>query len=264
MGPGQSDASDAHEPADPKPRPSEAPGPADTPAEAGGPESGFNQALIRGKIRIAEKGHAALAGGRTPHDAIQGTGPANRHGLPKLPPGQHEVKNWPVLDLGVKPEIPRDMWSLTVKGYVEKPFVLDWPAFLALPQIDDISDFHCVTSWSRMDNHWRGVRFRTLAEQAVLKPEATHVLIKSYDGYSTNLPINECMDDDVLLVHTWEGIDLPREHGGPVRMITPRKYAWKGAKWIKEILFIPQDLLGFWELRGYSNTAEPWFNDRYS
>jgi DMSO/TMAO reductase YedYZ molybdopterin-dependent catalytic subunit len=233
------------------------------------PESGYNQALIRGKIRKAEKGAAAasaaaLAGGRAPHAEVQGTGPANSHGMPKLPPGQHEVKNWPVLDLGVKPDIPRAMWSLTVKGYVQNPYVLEWEGFMAMPQVEDVSDFHCVTSWSRMDNHWGGVRFRDIAERAAPKPEATHVHIKSYDGYSTNLPLMECMDDDVLLVHTWEGIDLPREHGGPVRMITPRKYAWKGAKWIKEILFLPQDLLGFWELRGYSNTAEPWFNDRYS
>ncbi len=234
-------------------------------AGAENPEAGFNQALIRGKERIAARGHERLlAGGRPADREVQGTGEPNSHGMPKLPPGQHEVKNWPVLDLGVKPEIPRDLWSLTLKGYVEKPQVLEWKAFLELPQADDVSDFHCVTSWSRMDNHWRGVRFRTLAELAVLKPEVTHVHVKAYDGYSTNLPLSECMDDDVLLVHAWEGIDLPREHGGPVRMITPRKYAWKGAKWIKEILFLPQDILGFWELRGYSNTAEPWFNDRYS
>jgi DMSO/TMAO reductase YedYZ molybdopterin-dependent catalytic subunit len=234
-------------------------------ADAGNPEEGYNQALIRGKQRIAAKGHQKLmAGGRPADREVQGTGPANRHGMPKLPPGQHEVKNWPVLDLGVQPDIPKDMWSLTLRGSVQKPQALDWDAFMALPQVEDVSDFHCVTSWSRMDNRWRGVRFRDVAAVASPKPEATHVNIKAYDGYSTNLPLAECMDDDVLLVHTWEGIPLPREHGGPVRMITPRKYAWKGAKWIKEILFLPQDILGFWELRGYSNTAEPWFNDRYS
>ena len=230
-----------------------------------GPEAGFNQALIRGKQRIAAKGHEKLmAGGRPADREVQGTGEANRHGMPKLPPGQHEVKNWPVLDLGVQPAIPKDMWSLEMRGYIEKPQAFDWNAFMALPQVDDVSDFHCVTSWSRMDNHWRGVRFSTLVALAMPKAETTHVNIKAYDGYSTNLPLAECMDDDVLLVHTWEGIDLPREHGGPVRMITPRKYAWKGAKWIKEILFLPKDILGFWELRGYSNSAEPWFNDRYS
>lgn len=229
------------------------------------PQSGFNQALIRGKQRIAAKGHERLmAGGRPADREVQGTGEPNRHGMPKLPPGQHAVTNWPVLDLGVQPDIPKDMWSLTLKGYVERPQVLEWKDLLALPQAEDVSDFHCVTSWSRMDNHWKGVRFSTLAQLAGAKPDATHVNIKAYDGYSTNLALAECMDDDVLLVHTWEDIPLPREHGGPVRMITPRKFAWKGAKWIKEILFLPQDILGFWELRGYSNTAEPWFNDRYS
>ncbi|MEO6097829.1 MAG: molybdopterin-dependent oxidoreductase [Fibrobacteria bacterium] len=266
---------ESQEPENPEPKTNGADAANDSVDAPEAADPAFNQALIRGKMRIAAKGHAKdlekdqamrlMAGGRAADEAeVQGTGPANRHGMPQLPPGQHEVKNWPVLDLGVQPAIPRDMWSLTVKGYVEQPYVLEWKDFMALPQVEDVSDFHCVTSWSRMDNHWTGVRFRTLAEKAILKKNATHVHIKAYDGYSTNLPISECLDDDVLLVHGWEGIDLPREHGGPVRMITPRKYAWKGAKWIKEILFIPQDLLGFWELRGYSNTAEPWFNDRYS
>jgi DMSO/TMAO reductase YedYZ molybdopterin-dependent catalytic subunit len=225
-------------------------------------EEKYNDALIRGKMRRAEKGR--LAGGREAQDRPQGSGEPNHHGMPKLPPGQHEVKNWPILDLGVQPDIPKDLWTLAVKGEVENPLVLDWQAFLALPQAEDVSDFHCVTSWSRMDNHWRGVRFRTLAERAMLKASATHVLMTAYDGYTTNLPLAECLDEDVLLVHTWEGIDLPREHGGPVRMITPRKYAWKGSKWIKEILFLSGDQPGFWEQRGYSNTAEPWMDDRYS
>ena len=115
-----------------------------------------------------------------------------------------------------------------------------------------------------MDNQWEGVRFKTIAEKAKLKPSAKFVYITGHDGYSTNLKIQECMDDDVLIVHHWNGIPLPREHGGPARMITPRKYAWKGSKWIKGIEFLDRDQLGFWEVRGYSNTAEPWFNDRYS
>ena len=218
---------------------------------------GYNEALIRGKERRAEKGVGS-------GPKYQGTGTPNRHGMPKLPPGQHEVKNWPVLDLGVHPELTRELWELSVRGEVEKPFTLDWAAFLALPQVEDVSDFHCVTSWSRMDNHWVGVRFKTLMEKAGLKETSRYVHITSYDGYATNLPLAECMHDDVLLVHGWEGIDLPREHGGPVRMITPRRYAWKGAKWIREIRILAEDIPGFWEMRGYSNTAEPWLNDRYS
>jgi DMSO/TMAO reductase YedYZ molybdopterin-dependent catalytic subunit len=224
--------------------------------------TGWNDALIRGKMRRAEKG--LLAGGRSPAGKILGTGPANRHGMPQLPTGQHSVKNWPVLDLGTQPEIPLEQWNLTLRGEVERPQALDWKQFLALPQAEDVSDFHCVTSWSRMDNKWGGVRFKTLAELAGVKPEARFVYFTAYDGYSTNLPLAECLDDDVLLVHTWEDLPLTREHGGPVRMITPRKYAWKGSKWIREIHFLREDKLGFWELRGYSNTAEPWANDRYS
>lgn len=201
----------------------------------------------------------------------QGNGAANRHGMPRLPVGQHEVRNWPVLDLGDLPDIDLRTWRLEVGGLVEHPFTLTWDQFMALPQVDDVSDFHCVTTWSRYDNHWRGVRVSTLAEMAVPKEEATFVLCTGYDQmpgsdipYTTNLPLERAIEDDVLLVHTWEGRPLPHEHGGPLRMITPKLYAWKGTKWIRKIEFLPENQRGFWELRGYSNSAEPWFNDRYS
>ena len=193
-----------------------------------------------------------------------GEGPLNRDGMPKIPPSQKATDRWPVLDLGVQPEIPLDSWSLTLSGLVEKPQMFSWEQFMALAQAEDVSDFHCVTTWSRMDNHWIGVKFSTLAEYCLPKPEAKFVYIKAYDGYSTNLPLEEAMKYDVLLVHSWEGLPLPKEHGGPVRMITPQLYAWKGAKWIGEIVFRDHDELGYWEKRGYSNTAEPWLEDRYS
>jgi DMSO/TMAO reductase YedYZ molybdopterin-dependent catalytic subunit len=162
-------------------------------------------------------------------------------------------------------------WRLEVTGHVENPFTLTWADLLALPQVDDVSDFHCVTTWSRYDNHWRGVRFRTLAELAVPKDDVVCVLCTGYDQlpgsripYSTNLPLARAVEDDVLLVHTWEGQPMPHEHGGPLRMITPKLYAWKGTKWIRRIEFLPRQQRGFWELRGYSDSAEPWFNDRYS
>jgi DMSO/TMAO reductase YedYZ molybdopterin-dependent catalytic subunit len=201
----------------------------------------------------------------------EGSGPSNRHGMPRLPVGQHAVPNWPVLDLGDQPEIDTRSWRLEVGGLVENPFTLGWDEFLALPQVDDVSDFHCVTTWSRYDNHWRGVRFRTLAEQAVPSDRAHFVSCTGYDvmpestiPYTTNLPLDRAIEDDVLLVHSWEGKPLPREHGGPCRMITPKLYAWKGTKWIRKIEFLASDRKGFWEIRGYSNSAEPWFNDRYS
>jgi DMSO/TMAO reductase YedYZ molybdopterin-dependent catalytic subunit len=203
--------------------------------------------------------------------APQGSGPANRHGMPQLPIGQHEVTNWPVLDLGDMPDIARPDWRLEIAGDVHNPVTLTWDDFMALPQTDDVSDFHCVTTWSRFDNHWRGVRMRDIAELVVPDESARFVLFTGYDvqpgtdvPYTTNLPLARATEPDVLLVHTWEGQPLPREHGGPVRVITPKLYAWKGAKWVRRIDFLPRDRRGFWEVRGYSNTAEPWVNDRYS
>jgi DMSO/TMAO reductase YedYZ molybdopterin-dependent catalytic subunit len=151
----------------------------------------------------------------------QGTGATNRHGMPRLPIGQHEVRNWPVLDLGDLPEIDTSAWRLDIGGQVENPVRLDWAQFMALPQVDDVSDFHCVTTWSRYENRWRGVRFSALAEMAVPTDDAKFVLCTGYDRmpgsdipYTTNLPLDRAVEDDVLLVHTWEGQPLPREHGG--------------------------------------------------
>lgn len=230
--------------------------------------------LVQRRLRYIERQKALHAGtvdvpldGRQP----QGSGPLNRHGMPKLPVGQHEVRNWPVLDLGDLPDVTRETWRLEIGGLVHNPVTLTFDDLLALPQVDDVSDFHCVTTWSRFDNHWRGVRFRTLAELVVPDDAARFVLCTGYDHmpgtsipYTTNLPLARAIEDDVLLVHTWEGQPLPREHGGPVRMITPKLYAWKGTKWIRRIEFLAEDRKGFWEERGYSNTAEPWLNDRYS
>jgi DMSO/TMAO reductase YedYZ molybdopterin-dependent catalytic subunit len=189
----------------------------------------------------------------------------------RLPPGQRQVHNFPVLDLGVRPNVTLDQWELRIHGKVENPVTLKWPEFLALPQFQDTSDFHCVTTWSRYDNHWGGVRFKTIAELAVPKENAHFVLCTGYDfmpgsfiPYTVNVPLERAIEEDVLLVHTWEGKPLPREHGGPCRMITPKLYAWKGAKWIRKIEFLAEDHKGFWEVRGYSNSAEPWFNDRYA
>jgi DMSO/TMAO reductase YedYZ molybdopterin-dependent catalytic subunit len=182
----------------------------------------------------------------------------------RLPPGQRQVHNFPVLDLGIHPEIPLDKWQLKVGGQVENPIALNWDQFLALPQFKDTSDFHCVTTWSQFDMEFTGVAFFTLSDLVKPKPDATHVFFKSYDGYSTNNPVHVLMDDDVLIAHSWGGKPLPREHGGPARVIIPKRYAWKGAKWIREITFLDRDILGYWEVRGYSNTADPWREDRFS
>ena len=181
----------------------------------------------------------------------------------RLPPGQHEVDSFPVLDLGVKPQVPQSDWRLKIHGHVETPVTLDWAAFMALPQFTDVSDFHCVTTWSQYDMEFTGVSFFSIVERVRPKASATHVFFKSYDGYSTNNPLDVLMDDDVMIAHSWRGKPLPVEHGGPARVIVPKKYAWKGAKWIREMVFLDRDILGFWEVRGYSNTADPWTDDRF-
>ena len=193
-----------------------------------------------------------------------GTGPINRHGMPQLPIGQIKTTKWPVLDLGFKPNISSLDWKLTINGEVESPVELSWRDFMNLPQTSNVSDFHCVTTWSRMDVPWVGVRLADLAALVLPKSTATHILCYGYDKYTTNMSIEEALKDDVLLVHSADNKPLERDHGGPVRMITPQLYAWKGTKWINRIEFLDRNKLGFWELRGYSNTAYPWRNDRYS
>ena len=182
----------------------------------------------------------------------------------RLPPGQRQVHNFPVLDLGIQPEVPLEKWELKIGGLVEQPVTFDWAAFRALPPFKDVSDFHCVTTWSQFDMEFEGVAFFTLADLVKPKPEATQVFFKSYDGYSTNNPLAVCLDDDVLVAHSWNGQPLTKAHGGPARVIIPKRYAWKGAKFIREITFLDRDILGFWEGRGYSNSADPWTEDRFS
>ncbi len=193
-----------------------------------------------------------------------GKGPINRHGLPQTPIGQTLTEKWPVLDLGYHPRVDHEKWRLIIDGAVENPIILEWDDFMGLPQTEDISDFHCVTTWSKLDMPWLGVSFLDIAALVSPKATATHVLCYGYDTYTTNLSLEEALKPDVLLVHSVYGEPLAIEHGGPVRMITPQLYAWKGSKWIKRIEFLEVNQKGFWEERGYSNTAYPWQNDRYS
>jgi DMSO/TMAO reductase YedYZ molybdopterin-dependent catalytic subunit len=182
----------------------------------------------------------------------------------RLPPGQKLTTGFPVLDLGVQPNIPLAEWTLSLDGEVEKPVTLSWTDLTALPQVEDVSDFHCVTTWSKFDCRWSGVAFTTLYELVQPKPEARFVYFTSNDGYSTNVSLEQCLDDDVLIATSFEGAPVSLEHGGPARIIIPKLYAWKGAKFVKGITFLTEDKLGFWEVRGYSNTADPWTEDRYA
>lgn len=181
----------------------------------------------------------------------------------RLPPGQRLVRDWPVLDLGDQPHIRPEDWSLQVSGLVENPLRWTWDDFRAQPQTDITTDIHCVTSWSRYDNRWQGVSARQFLAVVRPRPEARFIIFHAWDGYTTNLPLDAFDDDDVLLAHSWEGAPLTREHGGPVRVVVPKRYFWKSAKWLRAMTFLDRDRPGFWEVRGYHNDADPWKQERY-
>jgi len=192
------------------------------------------------------------------------TGRVSRPEAERLPPGQHLVRDWPVLDLGDQPAIARDDWRLIIGGAVEQPMVWDWTAFQRQPQTARTSDIHCVTSWSRYDNGWEGVATRELLDVVMPRAEARFVMLHGYDGYTTNLPLDDFAADDAILAHSWEGAPLSREHGGPVRLVVPHLYFWKSAKWLKRIDFLTRDEPGFWEVNGYHIHGDPWREQRYT
>lgn len=186
----------------------------------------------------------------------------NSYGKAKLPPGQSVTDKFPVLTYGETPAIKKEEWRLAVRGLVE-PQEWRWEDFLTLPQTKLRADFHCVTHWSRFDDEWEGVMFRDLIKIVSLKPGVSFVMQHAYGGYTTNLPLKWMLDEDVIIAHTFNGAPLPPEHGGPVRVFTPKRYAWKGAKWIREFEFLAKDKPGFWEVNGYSNSADPWKEERF-
>jgi DMSO/TMAO reductase YedYZ molybdopterin-dependent catalytic subunit len=192
------------------------------------------------------------------------TGHVARPETERLPPGQHRVNDWPVLDLGQQPAIAPEDWRLVIGGAVEHPLVWGWDSFQRQPQSRKTSDIHCVTSWSRYDNRWDGVATRDLLDIVMPKPDAGFVVLHGYDGYTTNLTIEDFAAEDALLAHSWEGKPLSRDHGGPVRLIVPHLYFWKSAKWLRQIDFLTRDAPGFWEVNGYHNRGDPWTEQRYS
>ncbi|BAK67164.1 putative oxidoreductase [Sphingobium sp. SYK-6] len=191
------------------------------------------------------------------------TGAPSRPAEERLPPGQHLVRNWPVLDLGRQPEVSTERWRLRIGGMVGEPVSLDWAAFMALPQAQVRSDIHCVTTWSRYDNDWTGVATRDLLDMVRPADEATHVMLHGYDGYTTNVPLEDFAAPDALLAHGWDGKPLTRDHGGPVRLVIPHLYFWKSAKWLGGIDFLGGDKPGFWEQNGYHMRGDPWNEERY-
>ena len=182
----------------------------------------------------------------------------------RLPSGQYRVDELPVLHVGSVPVFNQASWTFEAYGLVEKPLKLSWADFLSLLRNTSISDFHCVQGWSRLNNNWEGVSFRTIAEIVKPKPEARFCTIECEGGYTTSLPIKDLMNEDVLFAYRLDGEELGTEHGGPLRLVVPKKYAYKSAKWVRRIKFTKEQELGYWEKRGYSNTADPWKEERYS
>lgn len=192
------------------------------------------------------------------------TGTITRPEDQRLPPGQHLTKDWPVLDLGVVPPVSRERWRLDVYGAIENPVFWTFAEFTAQKQAQFTSDIHCVTTWSRYDNEWEGLATRELLAACRPREDARFVALHSYDGYTTNLALDDFAAEDALLAHSWSGQPLTEEHGGPVRLVVPHLYFWKSAKWLQAIEFLTDDAPGFWEVRGYHNRGDPWAEQRYS
>jgi DMSO/TMAO reductase YedYZ molybdopterin-dependent catalytic subunit len=182
----------------------------------------------------------------------------------RIPPGQYKTDKFPVLHYGSVPKIDLATWDFKVWGLIDSPYKLTWPEFKALPRKTVETDIHCVTRWSKLDTVWEGVPIQTVLEAAQLKPTANFVLAHSEQGYTANLPLEILDDDDVLLADTFGGEPLEPEHGYPLRLLVPKRYFWKSAKWIRGLEFLDHDILGFWERYGYNNDADPWKEERYS
>lgn len=181
----------------------------------------------------------------------------------RLPPGQRLVEGFPVLHYGDIPTFNEDTWDFTVTGLVETPLKLTYKGLMSLPSDELTSDFHCVTGWSKFDLKWKGVLFKTIASMTKPLQGARFISIISEHGYTTNLPVEVAMDDDVIFAYEYNGKPLTPEHGFPLRLVVPKKYAYKSAKWVRGIEFLKEDKPGFWELRGYSNSANPWKEERF-
>ena len=184
----------------------------------------------------------------------------------RLPPGQVLTEKWPVLHYGptvrYKPA-ELEAWRLTVTGEVENPLSLTLDELKALPNVDIRCDIHCVTTWSRFDNTFRGVRFSTLFESAKPRPTAHFVVFRCARDFTTSVPVEALRDDDCGVVWMNDDADLAPDHGYPLRALVPKRYFWKSAKWLEEIQLVERDKLGFWERNGYNNSADPWKEERY-
>ncbi len=182
----------------------------------------------------------------------------------RLPPGQVLTQKWPVLTYEAVPRVDLKTWTFRCFGLVGEEVSWTWEEFLALPRVAVTSDIHCVTRWSRYDNRWEGVAVSEILRRVSARPEAVAVMAHSEGGYTTNIPLADLRDEGALLAFRHDGADLPAEHGGPCRLVVPKLYFWKSAKFIRAFEFLDVNAPGFWEVNGYHLHADPWKEERYS
>lgn len=180
----------------------------------------------------------------------------------RIPPGQSLTVKWPVLHATPVPNVDLSTWSFRIFGLVDDPVELDWREFSSLPRVTRVSDVHCVTRWTKLNNLWEGVPVAELLAHVSLRPQAQYVMVHA-PGYEANLPLSALLDDDVLLALKHDGRDLTPEHGGPVRLVVPKRYFWKSVKWVNGLEFMAEDRPGFWEMRGYHMEGDPWAEERF-
>lgn len=229
----------------------------------------YNEKMLAAKAKLLER---FRRDGEHFQPSTLKTTPAERAAR-RIPPGQKETKGFPILDLGVQPIFNPAVWRFKVWGAVENPMEFSWEEWQRLPHVRQTSDFHCVTTWSKLDVQWGGVRFSDLAAMVMPRDNAHVIVQHGAEGYTTNTPLEEMMDSDVLIAdemvlelngknNGWQAI--PVQRGGPLRMIVPKLYAWKGSKFLIGLRFQEKDEPGFWETNGYHNHADPWRNERHS
>lgn len=182
----------------------------------------------------------------------------------RIPPGQYLTTKFPVLTHGRTPKVSTDRWQLRVFGAVAEEVTWDWDAFNALPQVEITSDFHCVTRWSQLDNTWTGISISEVVNHIQILADARYVTVHAHGQYTTNLPLADLLDEEVLFAHSWNGKPLTPEHGGPMRLVVPKLYAWKSAKWVEALEFMTHDRRGFWEEAGYHDRGDPWKEQRFN
>lgn len=185
----------------------------------------------------------------------------------RVPPGQHLTDKFPVLHYGDVPQYKNlpETWDLRVWGTIAQPMHFSYAEFRALPTVEVVTDIHCVTRWSKLDTRWLGVRFRDFLELIpALQPGTNFVMAHCEFGFTANVPLEYLLLDDALLAYKYAGEELTPDHGFPLRLLTPKKYFWKSAKWLRGLEFMNSDRLGFWERYGYNNSADPWLEERYS